>query len=279
MYGYSGRNAQAEESTAAPDARPALSGDAVPERVSGGGPGEAEGEAPGLPDLAGRVGADLWDKVMRDRPDPKNRISPRQRLLTETRVLAMYQTLLLFPAPGRLNLDYDFLETRRLWDPTEADTLAEVLPLLLVAGVVLLVALAPPRWRGAAFLVVLAALGGAEWLAARFGVSDPLALSAVWTHPWPVPAIAWHAALLGFAALYSRRRPLLAFGIVLFYVGHLVESGILMLETVFEHRLYLPSVGMYFALVVLVYGILLPPSEAELGPPPFGGGEREEPAA
>ncbi len=270
MYGYSGRNVE-PETAPAPVVRPAATPD-----PDGRDPAVRTPDAPGL---AARVAADLWNKVMSDRPDRKNRISPRQRLLTEARVLAMYQSLLLFPAPGRLNLDYDFLETRRLWDPLEADSLPELMPLLLVLGVFLLVFLAPPRWRGAVLLSLLVLMGAGEWLASRYAVANPVRLSAVWREPWPVPAILWHALLLGFAALYSRRRPLLAFGLVFFYTGHLVESGILMLETVFEHRLYLPSVGFYLALVVFVHDILLPPRETELGPPPFGSRHPKEAAA
>jgi len=40
-----------------------------------------------------------------------------ERLLTETRVLFFYVSLLIWPAPSRLNLDHDFIPSRGLLDP------------------------------------------------------------------------------------------------------------------------------------------------------------------
>ncbi|MDZ7735371.1 MAG: hypothetical protein U5P41_03975 [Gammaproteobacteria bacterium] len=56
------------------------------------------------------------------------------------------------------------------------------------------------------------------------------------------------AGLLIFI-LYSRKRwPLLSFGLLFFIVGHLVESTFMPLELVFEHRNYLPSIGLLLPL-------------------------------
>lgn len=54
-------------------------------------------------------------------------------------------------------------------------------------------------------------------------------------------------ALLAVIAviLYTRKRlPLLSFGLLFFICGHLVESTFIPLELVFEHRNYLPSIGL-----------------------------------
>jgi len=51
------------------------------------------------------------------------------------------------------------------------------------------------------------------------------------------------AAALGFAVWIARRQPLVSFAILWFFVHLLVESTILPLEMVFEHRLYLPMFG------------------------------------
>lgn len=49
--------------------------------------------------------------------------------------------------------------------------------------------------------------------------------------------------------LYTRKRmPLLSFGIIFFIGGHLVESTFIPLELVFEHRNYLPSIGLILPL-------------------------------
>jgi hypothetical protein len=58
-------------------------------------------------------------------------------------------------------------------------------------------------------------------------------------------------ALACLALAVLRRRPLAAFGIVLFFAGHLMESTILPLELAFEHRNYLPSLGLILAAVDL----------------------------
>ena len=56
--------------------------------------------------------------------------------------------------------------------------------------------------------------------------------------------------ILGLIQLKKGR--LFGFGILFFFVGHLLESTILPLELAFEHRNYLPSMGICIAIVALV---------------------------
>ena len=58
------------------------------------------------------------------------------------------------------------------------------------------------------------------------------------------------------AWLVRKRHPLITLGIAWFFVGHLLESTLLPLEMVFEHRNYLAGVGL---VLVMVYLILLLP--------------------
>lgn len=51
--------------------------------------------------------------------------------------------------------------------------------------------------------------------------------------------------LLGI--VLRRRQPVIAFGLLFFLAGHLLESTVLPLELVFEHRNYLPSFGIILA--------------------------------
>jgi protein O-mannosyl-transferase len=114
-----------------------------------------------------------------------------ERLLTQSRVVLYYLSLLVFPHPSRLNLDYDFPVSHSLIDP----------PTTLIA------------------LLAIAAL---------------LALS-VWK---------------------AKEYRLLSFSI-LWYFGNLaIESSIFPLEMVYEHRLYLPSVGPFLLFsVALIVGL------------------------
>ena len=60
--------------------------------------------------------------------------------------------------------------------------------------------------------------------------------------------IAWITVLL--TSVYLRNRtPLLLFGVLFFIVGHSMESSFLALEMVYEHRNYLPSMGVFIAFV------------------------------
>ena len=109
-----------------------------------------------------------------------------QRVLTEFRVVILYLTLLIFPHPNRLNLDYDFSLSHSLIDP-----LTTLLALLVITGL----------------------LAWSVWLAKK-------------------------DRLISFCLLW--------------YFGNLViESSIIGLEIVFEHRTYLPSM-----MIILMAAIL-----------------------
>ncbi len=63
------------------------------------------------------------------------------------------------------------------------------------------------------------------------------------------------SVLLGFALCLSKKSPLISFGLLLFFGGHSLESTILPLELMHEHRNYLPSLGM---LLVVFYLLTIP---------------------
>ena len=60
------------------------------------------------------------------------------------------------------------------------------------------------------------------------------------------------AALIGSAVYFRKRLPMYAFGVLFFFTGHLLESSIFALELMFEHRNYLPSVGIAIAAVAAI---------------------------
>jgi hypothetical protein len=103
-----------------------------------------------------------------------------ERVLTQSRVVLYYLTLLIYPHPSRLNLDYDFPISKTIFDPPTT-----ILSIIIITG------------------------------------------------------------LIGYSFWVAKKRPVLSF-FILWYFGNLViESSIFPLEMVFEHRLYLPSVGPF----------------------------------
>ena len=65
-----------------------------------------------------------------------------------------------------------------------------------------------------------------------------------------LPALLGLLALLALAILYARRVPLLSFAVLWFFLHLAIESSVIPLELAFDHRLYLPSVGLALALAL-----------------------------
>lgn len=70
--------------------------------------------------------------------------------------------------------------------------------------------------------------------------------------PTTALAILSLAALFGVAIRQRKARPLFCLGILWFFAGHSMTATIIPLELVFEHRNYVPSVGLLVAVVSLV---------------------------
>jgi tetratricopeptide (TPR) repeat protein len=56
--------------------------------------------------------------------------------------------------------------------------------------------------------------------------------------------------LVGIGFAQMRNRPMLSFGLLFFFLNHLVESSIIGLELIFEHRNYLPSLFLFTPVAV-----------------------------
>ena len=71
-------------------------------------------------------------------------------------------------------------------------------------------------------------------------------------------ALAGIAGLIAFAIRFrgNENVGIIAFGIAFFLAGHLLESTVFPLELYYEHRNYLPSVGIYMALAVSAFWLL-----------------------
>ncbi|MBE9544246.1 MAG: tetratricopeptide repeat protein [Proteobacteria bacterium] len=114
--------------------------------------------------------------------------TPLQRVLTQSRVVIFYISLMLWPNPSRLNLDHDFALSYSLLNP--ATTLISITVII---------------------------------------------------------------ALIAVAILIARKEPLLSFGIIWFFGNLVIESSVIGLELVFEHRNYLPTMFAIIAIVSLAF--------------------------
>jgi len=111
-----------------------------------------------------------------------------ERVLTQPRVVIYYLSLLFYPHPSRLNLDYDFPLSHSLIDPVTA--------LLSIGAIV---------------------------------------------------------GLLGLACLLAKKERLLSFCIIWFFGNLVIESSVVPLALIFEHRTYLPSMLVSLTAVTLAY--------------------------
>jgi len=68
---------------------------------------------------------------------------------------------------------------------------------------------------------------------------------------------------LTLAIIYRRRFPLVCFGALWFFAGHVLESTTVSLEIYFEHRNYIPIIGPLFVIFVTIYsGLRAVPKDA-----------------
>ena len=88
-------------------------------------------------------------------------------------------------------------------------------------------------------------------------VHDDFPLSTSLTSPVTTLVSACGIIFLVIVALRANSRfPMVSFGILFFLSSHLLESTVLPLELVFEHRAYIGSLGILLVLVVLVSSVV-----------------------
>jgi hypothetical protein len=78
---------------------------------------------------------------------------------------------------------------------------------------------------------------------------DDFPISRSLLAPWTtLSAIAGLIFLMGGAFALRNKHPMIAFGIAFFLIGHVLESTVIPLEIAFEHRNYLPMLGILLPL-------------------------------
>ena len=84
----------------------------------------------------------------------------------------------------------------------------------------------------------------------RLSLEHDFIVSQDLLHPWStIPAFFVVGFLVAGGLIATRKRPILAFAILFFFLNHVVESSVFPLEMVFEHRNYLPSLFLFWPLV------------------------------
>jgi Tfp pilus assembly protein PilF len=65
-------------------------------------------------------------------------------------------------------------------------------------------------------------------------------------HPWTtIPSILLILLIIGFALYISRKRPLISFSLIFFFLNHIIEGSIFNLELIYDYRNYLPSMLLF----------------------------------
>lgn len=83
-------------------------------------------------------------------------------------------------------------------------------------------------------------------LASRLSLEHDINLSSTFFSPWTtIPAIGTCIALIAVGLLAHKKVPLLSMALLFFFLNHAVESTIIPLEMIFEHRNYLPSLFLF----------------------------------
>ncbi|MBC2732975.1 MAG: tetratricopeptide repeat protein [Desulfobacteraceae bacterium] len=83
-------------------------------------------------------------------------------------------------------------------------------------------------------------------LPGRFSLVHEITISTSFLQPWTtIPSLIGILGIIGAGLLAIRRAPLIALAILFYFLNHLIESTVIPLELVFEHRNYLPSMFLF----------------------------------
>ncbi|MEO5378340.1 MAG: hypothetical protein H7832_11250 [Magnetococcus sp. DMHC-6] len=82
---------------------------------------------------------------------------------------------------------------------------------------------------------------------------DYLLSNSLWHPPQTLWAILFIMVLFLIGFFLRNKKPVIAFGLLWFFAGHILETFILPLNIYFEHRNYFPATGLWFATVYSLY--------------------------
>ena len=91
----------------------------------------------------------------------------------------------------------------------------------------------------------------------RLSIEHDMAVSTSVFHPWStLPSMLAVVLLIALGIKRYKSWPYLSFGVLFFFLNHLIESSIIPLELVFEHRNYVPSMFLFVPLSNGLWGVL-----------------------
>jgi tetratricopeptide (TPR) repeat protein len=94
-------------------------------------------------------------------------------------------------------------------------------------------------------------------VADRLSIEHDISLSGSLFSPWSTfPSIILILFLIVGSFFYLKKYPMICFPVLFFFLNHAVESTVLPLELIFEHRNYLPSLFLFLSLGILVAHVL-----------------------
>ena len=92
----------------------------------------------------------------------------------------------------------------------------------------------------------------------RLSIAHDVVLSSSLFEPWTtLPTILIVCLIIIFSVSQIRKRPILSFSILFFFLNHIIESSIIALEIIFEHRNYLPSFFLFLPLACLLNKLIV----------------------
>ncbi len=91
----------------------------------------------------------------------------------------------------------------------------------------------------------------------RLSIEHDVVVSTSLITPWTtLPAIAGVLVLISLGIYFARKRPLISLALLFFFLNHVIESSIIGLELIFEHRNYLPSLFLFVPVAIAVIKLL-----------------------
>jgi len=94
-------------------------------------------------------------------------------------------------------------------------------------------------------------------VSSRFTLLHDIELSRNLLTPWTtLPAIVLVMSIIPAGLYLSRKHPVISFGILFFFLNHLIEGTVIPLELIYEHRNYLPSLFFFPIFIIMIFRLL-----------------------